>query len=65
MKPPIFKRRTFLSTLMAVAAGGFGFRALFRKTLSRVEAENQSASTITIEPHPSAVPRKRPRTHGA
>ena len=65
MKPSIVKRRTFLGTLFAGVAGGLGLRALIGKTIARAATADRTSSAITVAPHPSAVPRKRTRSHEA
>jgi hypothetical protein len=65
MIPSIVKRRKFLGSLLAGIAGGAGIRALIGKAFVRTTGVDRTASAITVEPHPSAVPRKRTRPHEA
>jgi hypothetical protein len=65
MKPWFVKRRKFLGSIVAGLAGGVGIRALIATTIVQPPTADRNPSTISVEPHPLAVPRKRTRPHEA
>jgi hypothetical protein len=61
MKPSVLKRRKFLGSLVAGGAGLFSLRTLLGKGIVSAPAASRTEPPIVVEPHPSAVPRKRTR----
>jgi hypothetical protein len=59
MKPSNLKRRKFLGSLFAGGAGVFSLRTLIGKSIARTAPTATNDAPIVVEPHPSAVPRKR------